>query len=252
ELVEVMHNLILVLNQLVNARLVEQRLADDLGGGLAVDVEKGLMIQVVNFDHGGVEPDRVDDSQVVDLVLRNHPGADRVEDAVRDRRLHGSHQDVGMLLVLHGDLAHHDGGRANLDIAAQDGEDPGMTLDLIADQVRQGVADRTGQLADDDLRLGTDDPPSLRPVPHPSAVGSVRSRCHLASVIVIPKSISSRSLQSDYRPPLDKKTRAGAAPQDSTSPRIPVQPGGYPFVPDYLCPPFDLFAGSKYVQSMVL
>ena len=27
--------------------------------------------------------------------------------------------------------------------------------DLIADQVRQGVADRTGQLADDDLRLGT-------------------------------------------------------------------------------------------------
>jgi hypothetical protein len=30
-----------------------------------------------------------------------------------------------------------------------------MTLDLIADQVRQGVADRTGQLADDDLGLGT-------------------------------------------------------------------------------------------------
>ena len=71
----------------------------------------------------------------------------------------------------HGDLAHHDGGRANLDIAAQDGEDPGMILDLIADQVRQGVADRTGQLADDDLRSRhTDDPPSLRPVPHPSAV----------------------------------------------------------------------------------
>ena len=30
-----------------------------------------------------------------------------------------------------------------------------MILDLIADQVRQGVADRTGQLADDDLRLDT-------------------------------------------------------------------------------------------------
>ncbi len=48
-----------------------------------------------------------------------------------------------------------DGGRANLDIAAQDGEDPGMTLDLVADQVRQGLADRTVQLADDDLGLGT-------------------------------------------------------------------------------------------------
>ena len=41
------------------------------------------------------------------------------------------------------------------DIAAQNGEDPGMTLDLVADQVRQGVADRSVQLADDDLRLGT-------------------------------------------------------------------------------------------------
>ena len=48
-----------------------------------------------------------------------------------------------------------DGGRADLDIAAQDGEDPGMTLDRVADQVRQGLADRTGQLADDDLGLGS-------------------------------------------------------------------------------------------------
>ncbi len=102
-----MLNLILVLKQLVNARLVEQRLADDLGGGLAVDVEEGLVVKVVKLDHGGVEPDRVDEPQVVDLVLRNHAGADRVEDAVRERRLHGSHQDVGILLVLHGDLAHH-------------------------------------------------------------------------------------------------------------------------------------------------
>ncbi len=155
ELVEVMLDLVLVLEQPISARLVEQRLADDLAGGLAVDVEKGLVVQVVNFDHCGVEPDRVDDSQVVDLVLRNHPGADRVEDAVRDRRLHGSHQDVGIFFVLHGDIAHHDGGRANLDIAAQDGEGPGMTLDLVADQVRQGLADRTVQLADDDLGLGT-------------------------------------------------------------------------------------------------
>jgi hypothetical protein len=42
-----------------------------------------------------------------------------------------------------------------VDIAAEDGEDHEMTLDLIADQIRQGVADRTVQLADDDLRLST-------------------------------------------------------------------------------------------------
>jgi hypothetical protein len=30
-----------------------------------------------------------------------------------------------------------------------------MTLDRVADQVRQGLADRTGQLADDDLGLGS-------------------------------------------------------------------------------------------------
>ena len=35
------------------------------------------------------------------------------------------------------------------------GEDPGMTLDLVADQVRQGVTDRTIQLANDDFWLGT-------------------------------------------------------------------------------------------------
>jgi hypothetical protein len=52
-----MLDLVLVLEQPINARLVEQRLADDLGGGLAVDVEEGLVVKVVNFDHGGVEPE---------------------------------------------------------------------------------------------------------------------------------------------------------------------------------------------------
>ena len=60
------------------------------------------------------------------------------------------------LLVLDGDLADHDRRRANLDVAVEDGEDPGVALDLVADQVGQGVADRAVEFADDDLRLGTE------------------------------------------------------------------------------------------------
>ncbi len=92
ELVEVLLHLVLVLEQPVNSRLVLQGLADDLGSRLAVDVEESLVFEVVNLDHGGIELDRVDDSQVVDLVFGNHPGADRVEHAMGDRRLHGSHR----------------------------------------------------------------------------------------------------------------------------------------------------------------
>ena len=52
-----MLDLVLVLEQPISAWLVEQHLANDLGGGLAVDVEKGLVVKVVKFDHGGVEPE---------------------------------------------------------------------------------------------------------------------------------------------------------------------------------------------------
>ena len=48
-------------------------LSDDLGGRLAVDVEEGLVIELVDLDHGRVEPDRVDDPQVVGLLLGNVP-----------------------------------------------------------------------------------------------------------------------------------------------------------------------------------
>ena len=49
-----MLDLVPVLEQPISARLVEQRLADDLGGGLAVDFEEGLVVKVVKLDHGGV------------------------------------------------------------------------------------------------------------------------------------------------------------------------------------------------------
>ena len=105
-------------------------------------------------EHRGVEPDRVDDAQVVDLVAGDVAGADGVEHAVGDRRLDGAHQDVGVLAALDRDLAHHHRGRLDLHVAAEDREDLGVPLDLVADQVGQGVADRAVQLADDDLRLG--------------------------------------------------------------------------------------------------
>ena len=56
--------------------------------------------------------------------------------------------------VLDRDLADHDGGGPDLDVAVEDGEDPGVPLDLVADQVGQGVPDRPVELADDDLGLG--------------------------------------------------------------------------------------------------
>src|SRR5205823_1977901 len=58
--------------------------------------------------------------------------------------------------VLDGDLAHHHRGRANLDVAIQDGKDPGVPLHLVADQVGQRMTDRAVQLADHDLRLGAE------------------------------------------------------------------------------------------------
>src|SRR5262249_6811337 len=87
QVVEEVGDLVLVLQQPVDGRLAAHRLADDLGGRLAVDVEERLVVQFVLVDHRGVEPDRVDDPQVVDLVAGDVAGADGVEDAVGDRRL---------------------------------------------------------------------------------------------------------------------------------------------------------------------
>ena len=59
--------------------------------------KRALWSRSSTFDHGGVEPDRVDDPQVVDLVLGDVAGADGVEHAVGDGGLHGAHEDVGVL-----------------------------------------------------------------------------------------------------------------------------------------------------------
>ena len=85
------------------------RLADDLGGRLAVHAEEGLVVELVGLEHRRVEPDRIDDPQVVDLVLGDVAGADGVQHAVGDRRLDGAHQDVRVLLALDRHLAHHHG-----------------------------------------------------------------------------------------------------------------------------------------------
>jgi hypothetical protein len=55
------------------------------------------VVQVVGVDRGGVEPDRVDDPQVVHLVGGDVAGADGVEDSVRDR---GCTVPIRMLVYL--------------------------------------------------------------------------------------------------------------------------------------------------------
>ena len=47
QVVEVVLDLVLVLQQPVDRRLVAHGLADHLGGRLAVDVEEGLVVEVV-------------------------------------------------------------------------------------------------------------------------------------------------------------------------------------------------------------
>ena len=48
-----MLDLVLVLEQPISARLVEQHLANDLGGGLAVDVEKALWSRLLSLITAG-------------------------------------------------------------------------------------------------------------------------------------------------------------------------------------------------------
>ncbi len=58
------------------------------------------------------------------------------------------------LRALDGHLADHQRRGADLHVAVEDGEDLGVPLHLVADQVGDGVAHRAVELADHDLRLG--------------------------------------------------------------------------------------------------
>src|SRR5258708_29140277 len=68
-LMEVVNHLSLVRQEPIDRRLMPHGLAYHLGGRLAVDVEEGLLVDLIHFRHRGVEPDGVDDSQVVGLLL---------------------------------------------------------------------------------------------------------------------------------------------------------------------------------------
>ncbi len=118
-----------------------------------MDVEQHLVVELLLLDDDGVEPDRDDDAEIVDLVLRDVAVAHRVEHAVGGRRLHGAHQDVGVARVLDRDLAHHEGRRAHHDVGVEDRQHARVALDLVAQQRAEGGAHRAVHLADRHLRL---------------------------------------------------------------------------------------------------
>jgi hypothetical protein len=68
--VEIVRDLFLILQQPVDRRLVTHRLSYGLGSRLAVHVKEGLVVKVIHFQNAWVEPDRVGDPEVVDLVPR--------------------------------------------------------------------------------------------------------------------------------------------------------------------------------------
>ena len=59
-----------------------------------------------------------------------------------DRGLDGAHEDVRVFGVPDRDLADHEGDGPDLHVAVEDGEDLGVPLDLLADELGQGMADR--------------------------------------------------------------------------------------------------------------
>ena len=100
-----------------------------------------------------VEPDRHDDADVIRLGLRNGTLANAVEHGIRDRSLHGAHEDVRVAGVGSGVFAHHQRGGPHLHVAVEDRPDPGMPLHLITDEVGDGIAHGAVEFTDHHLRL---------------------------------------------------------------------------------------------------
>ncbi len=69
QFMEIVRDLFLILEQPVDCRLTANRLLDGLGRRLTMHVKEGLVVEVVHFQNGRIKPNRVDDSQVVDLIL---------------------------------------------------------------------------------------------------------------------------------------------------------------------------------------
>ena len=80
-----MDDLVLVLEQPVNRRLIGHGLVDGLPRRLAVNVEQDLVVEILDVDDARVQPDRHDNAEVVRLVFGNIAGAHRVEHAHRRR-----------------------------------------------------------------------------------------------------------------------------------------------------------------------
>ena len=149
-----MADLLLVLEEPVDRRLVVHRLADRLERGLAMRAEQHVVVDLqLRIGHRRIEPDRHDDADIVHLRLRYISLADAVEHGIRDRRLHRAHEDVRVAGVGSGVFAHHQRGGPHLHVAVEDRPNTRMPLHLITDEVGNGVAHRAVEFADHHLRL---------------------------------------------------------------------------------------------------
>ena len=71
-----------------------------------------------------------------------------------NRCLYGSHQDVGVFFIVNCNLADHDGGWSDLDVAIENCEDLRVTLGLVSDHVGDCESDGTVEFTDDYFGLG--------------------------------------------------------------------------------------------------
>ena len=95
QLVEVVSNGVLILQEPVDRRLVAHRFFDYFRSCLAVHFEQTFMIYfpLRNRQDTRVEPDGIDDAEVIHFLLGNIPGTNRIKDAMRDASLHRAHEN---------------------------------------------------------------------------------------------------------------------------------------------------------------
>ena len=150
---EGMGDRVLVFEKPIDSGFLAHRFANRLGHGFAMGAEQDLVIDLF-LGHSRIEPDRDNDAQIVGFLLGDITGSHGIEDSVGDSRLHGTHEDVRVFVVGDGDLADHDGDRADLDITVKDCEDLGVSLALITHELSDRLSDGAIKFTDDDFGFG--------------------------------------------------------------------------------------------------
>jgi hypothetical protein len=141
---------ILVLQKPIDVGFVVHGFGNRFGGRFAIGPEQDFGI-VLFVNDRRVEPNRDDDSDIVDDSLGDISVSNRVQNPVGDRSLDRAHEDIGVLLAVDGDLADHHGDGTDLHIAVEDRIDLGVSFRLVADHVGDREADWAIEGSDDYL-----------------------------------------------------------------------------------------------------